>query len=61
MADSVVLISGLVALILNLILPEEGDDADDDDASGVVEVLDVEAQSHSKESYVHPVAHKPEA
>ncbi|KAI0650625.1 Xanthine/uracil permease [Trametes meyenii] len=39
------LISGLVALVLNLILPQE--DADDDD--DVVEVVDVEAQPHSKE------------
>ncbi len=51
MADSVVLISGLVALVLNLMLPEESDDDDDDD-DGVVEALDVEAQPHSKESYI---------
>ena len=38
------MVSGLVALILNLILPEE--DADDDD--DVVEVEDVEAQPHGK-------------
>ena len=42
--ELVVLVSGLVALILNLILPEE--DADDDD--DVVEVEDVEAQPHGK-------------
>ncbi|KAI0352821.1 Xanthine/uracil permease [Trametes cingulata] len=43
------LISGLVALVLNLILPQE--DADDDD--DVVEVVDVEAQPHSKEKELH--------
>ncbi|KAI0750925.1 Xanthine/uracil permease [Daedaleopsis nitida] len=40
------LAAGLVALILNLILPQE--DADDDD-DVVEEVVDVEAQPHSKE------------
>ncbi|KAH9850707.1 xanthine/uracil permease [Lenzites betulinus] len=40
------LMSGLVALVLNLILPQEDADGDDDD---VVEVVDVEAQPHSKE------------
>ncbi|KAI0677425.1 Xanthine/uracil permease [Trametes maxima] len=39
------LISGLVALVLNLILPQE----DADDGDDVVEVVDVEAQPHSKE------------
>ncbi|KAI0375763.1 Xanthine/uracil permease [Pilatotrama ljubarskyi] len=43
------LMSGLVALVLNLILPQE--DADDDD--DVVEVVDVEAQPHSKEKELH--------
>ena len=44
-----VLMSGLVALVLNLILPQEDTDDDDD----VVEVLDVEAQSHAKDKGVH--------
>ena len=39
---SVVLISGLVALVLNLILPVESGDSDGD----VEEVVDLEAQSH---------------
>lgn len=42
--------SGLVALVLNLILPEEDSDGDDDD---VVEVGDdVEAHPHSVEKEV---------
>ena len=42
-----VLVAGLVALVLNLILPQEDVDDDDDD---VVEVADdVEAHPHSKE------------
>ena len=41
-----VLIAGLVALVLNQILPEE-DEQDDDDV--VEEVVDVEAQPHTKE------------
>ena len=41
--------SGLVALVLNLILPQE-DAADDDD---VVEIVDVEAQPHAKDKSVH--------
>ena len=41
--------SGLVALVLNLILPQEDTDDDDD----VVEVVDVEAQSHAKDKGVH--------
>ncbi|KAI0638305.1 Xanthine/uracil permease [Trametes polyzona] len=44
------LISGLVALVLNLILPQEDANDDDDD---VVEVVDVEAQPHSKEKELH--------
>ncbi|TFK94677.1 Xanthine/uracil permease [Polyporus arcularius HHB13444] len=43
------LMSGLVALVLNLILPQEDSDDDDD----VVEVVDVEAQPHSKEKEAH--------
>ncbi|OSD04365.1 Xanthine/uracil permease [Trametes coccinea BRFM310] len=43
------LISGLVAVVLNLILPQE--DADDDD--DVVEVIDVEAHPNSKEKELH--------
>ncbi|KAL7282500.1 hypothetical protein ACG7TL_003971 [Trametes sanguinea] len=43
------LVSGLVAVILNLILPQE--DADDDD--DVVEVIDVEAHPNSKEKELH--------
>ncbi|CDO68690.1 hypothetical protein BN946_scf184652.g17 [Trametes cinnabarina] len=43
------LVSGLVAVVLNLILPQE--DADDDD--DVVEVIDVEAQPNSKEKELH--------
>ena len=44
-----VLISGLVALVLNLILPQEDSDDDDD----VVEVIDVEAHPNSKEKELH--------
>ncbi|RPD67034.1 Xanthine/uracil permease [Lentinus tigrinus ALCF2SS1-7] len=44
------LISGLVALVLNQILPQEDADDDDDD---VVEVVDVEAQPPSKEKALH--------
>ena len=40
-----VLIAGLVALVLNQILPEE-DEQDDDDV--VEEIVDVEAQPHTK-------------
>ncbi|KAI9056562.1 Xanthine/uracil permease [Trametes sanguinea] len=43
------LVSGLVAVVLNLILPQE--DADDDD--DVVEVIDVEAHPNSKEKELH--------
>ncbi|KAI0335590.1 Xanthine/uracil permease [Cubamyces sp. BRFM 1775] len=43
------LISGLVALVLNLILPQEDSDDDDD----VVEVIDVEAHPNSKEKELH--------
>lgn len=42
--------AGLVALVLNLILPQDDADGDDDD---VVEVVDVEAQPHSKEKELH--------
>ncbi|KAI9000895.1 Xanthine/uracil permease [Trametes punicea] len=44
------LISGLVALVLNLILPQEDAGDDDDD---VVEVVDVEAHPNSKEKEIH--------
>ncbi|EIW61252.1 Xanthine/uracil permease [Trametes versicolor FP-101664 SS1] len=44
------LMAGLVALVLNLILPQDDADGDDDD---VVEVVDVEAQPHSKEKELH--------
>ncbi|KAH9899752.1 Xanthine/uracil permease [Cubamyces lactineus] len=43
------LISGLIALVLNLILPQEDTDDDDD----VVEVIDVEAHPNSKEKELH--------
>lgn len=42
------LVAGIVAVVLNLILPQEDSEDDDDDVIGIPEVIDVEAHEAEK-------------
>ena len=53
MVDSaLVLVAGLVAAVLNLILPQEDNEDDEEEPLPTVEVIDVEAHQPEKEKHV---------